>query len=243
MVVNDDCDNEAFDVHVASMAAAIGEPRRARMLCCLMDNRAKTATELAVVAGISASTASSHLRSLLELKLLAVQSQGRHRYFRLAGPAVAKALESLGVLAGDPRPVHIARTPRRLRFARTCYDHIAGTVGVAIHDAFFARHWLSRAGKEYAITEQGQRELGRLGIDIPAVQSARRRVAYGCLDWSERRPHLAGALGAALLDLLVKRKWLTPETAGRGLALTSSGQRQLRHAFELELSAIVFAPR
>jgi len=235
MVADDEWDNEGFDVHVASMASAIGEPRRARMLCCLMDNRAKTATELAAIAGISASTASSHLRSLLELKLLAVQSQGRHRYFRLAGPAVAKALESLGVLAGDPQPVHIARTPRRLRFGRTCYDHIAGTVGVAIHDAFFTRCWLSPDGSEYAVTARGQQELGQWGIDIAAVQSARRRVAYGCLDWSERRPHLAGALGAAVLELLVRRKWLTQEVGGRGLILTSSGQRQLRHALELAL--------
>ncbi len=233
MVVNDEWDSEAFDANVASMGAAIGEPRRARMLCSLMDNRAKTATELASIAGISASTASTHLRSLLELKLLAVQSQGRHRYFRLAGPEVAKALESLSVLAGDASPSRVSRTPRRLRFARTCYDHVAGTVGVAIHDVFHARRWLAREGNDYTVTERGQHELGRLGIDVAAVLSARRRVAYGCLDWSERQPHLAGALGAAVLDLLIRRRWVTQEIGVRALTLTQSGQRQLRQEFEL----------
>jgi len=203
------------------------------MLCSLMDNRAKTATELASIADISASTASTHLRSLLQLKLLAVQSQGRHRYFRLAGPGVAKALESLGVLAGDASPSHVTRAPRRLRFARTCYDHVAGTVGVAIHDVFHARRWLAREGKDYAVTERGQHELRRLGIDIATVLCARRRVAYGCLDWSERQPHLAGALGAAVLDLLVKRRWVTQEVGVRALTLTQSGRKQLQQEFEL----------
>jgi DNA-binding transcriptional ArsR family regulator len=235
MIVANDGDSEAFDAHVASMAAAIGEPRRARILCSLMDNRAKTATELAAIAGISASTASSHLRSLLELELLAVQCQGRHRYFQLAGPAVAKALESLGMLAGGATSIHVTRTPRRLRFARRCYDHIAGTVGVAIHDMLLGRRWLARGEDDYAITEYGARELVRLGIDVASFQSTRRRVAYGCLDWSERRPHLAGALGAAVLDLLVRRRWLTQEVGGRGLALTASGRRQLRREFELIL--------
>jgi DNA-binding transcriptional ArsR family regulator len=236
MVVIDDGESDAFDAHVASMAAAIGEPRRARMLCSLLDHRAKTATELAAIAGISASTASTHLRSLLELKLLSVQSQGRHRYFRLAGPAVAKALESLGVLAHDASPLRLARTPPRLRFARSCYDHLAGALGVTIHDRFLARRWLTRDGSDYAITEEGRRELGRVGIDVVAVESARRRVAYGCLDWSERRPHLAGALGAAVLDLLVKRKWVRQEIGGRALSLTTSGQRQLPRELELALS-------
>ncbi len=233
MIVGDDAENEAFDSRVASMAAAIGEPRRARMLCCLMDDRAKTATELAAIAGISASTASTHLRSLLELKLLSVQSQGRHRYFRLATPAVARTLESLGVLAGDAGAVHMPSTPRRLRFARSCYDHIAGALGVSLHDALLGRRWLARDGRDYAITEGGQRELERLGIDVVAVQSSRRRMAYGCLDWSERRPHLAGALGAAVLQLLVKRRWLSQEIDGRALTLTSSGRRLLRQEFEL----------
>jgi DNA-binding transcriptional ArsR family regulator len=233
MVVSEDCDSEAYDTHVARMAAAIGEPRRARILCSLMDRRAKTATELAEIAGVSASTASIHLRSLVELELLVVESQGRHRYFRLAGPPVAKALESLGVLAGNTNRAHVSRTPQRLRLARTCYDHIAGTLGVALHDRFFARRWLARAGKEYAITEGGQRELARLGCEISVIQSTRRRVAYGCLDWSERRPHLAGALGAAILELLVRRKWLTQEVGGRGLTLTRTGLTQLQKDFDL----------
>jgi DNA-binding transcriptional ArsR family regulator len=235
MVVGDEWDSKAYDTHVASMAAAIGEPRRARMLCSLMDRRAKTATELAAIAGISASTASTHLRSLVDLKLLVVQSQGRHRYFRLAGPAVAKALESLSLLAGDPNPVHVPTTPRRLRFARTCYDHIAGTLGVALHDGFLARRWITRDGADYAITDGGQRELIRLGFNVAVIQASRRRVAYGCLDWSERRPHLAGALGAAILELLARRKWILQEVGGRGLTLTGIGVRQLRQEFDLVL--------
>ncbi len=235
MNAGDGEDGEAFDTHVASMAAAIGEPRRARMLCSLMDDRAKTATELATIAGISASTASSHLRALVELDLLAVQAQGRHRYFRLAGPLVAKALESLGMLAGGVSPIQVVRTPPRLRFARRCYDHVAGAVGVAIHDVLLAKRWLANGAADYVITDAGQRQLRELGIDVVRVQATRRRVAYGCLDWSERRPHLAGALGAAVLDLLLKRKWVTQEIGGRGLTLTGSGRRRLREEFDLVL--------
>src|SRR5262245_4284613 len=150
---------------VASIAAAIGEPARARMLYGLMDGRARTSTELAVIAGVSPSTASVHLQRLTARQLIKVLAQGKHRYYSLEGSAVANALEALSVLAGEPRAAFVPTTPSRLRVARTCYDHLAGTVGVLLHDRFTALGWLSAAGddSEYELTAEGTKALSALG--------------------------------------------------------------------------------
>jgi DNA-binding transcriptional ArsR family regulator len=227
---------DAADVEVPAIAAAIGEPARARMLFCLMDGRARTSTELAVVAGVSPSTASVHLARLKDQRLVVVAVQGKHRYYTLAGRHVAPALEALSVLAGGSRSPFAPTTPSRLRTARTCYDHIAGSVGVALHDRFKALEWLSADRADdtaYDLTPAGVRTFEALGIDVAATRSLRRRFAFACLDWSERRPHVGGALGAALLTLALKKKWAIQDLDSRALTVTPLGRRDMRARFGL----------
>ena len=166
------------------------------MLYCLMDGRARTSTELAVVAEVSPSTASVHLQRLTSQRLVKVLAQGKHRYYSLGGVSVAAALEALNVLAGGSREAFVPNTPNGLRAARTCYDHIAGTVGVLLHDRFQALGW-TVAGSNNAcdLTPSGTKAVEALGIDVQAARALRRRFAYPCLDWSERRPHLGWRLG------------------------------------------------
>jgi DNA-binding transcriptional ArsR family regulator len=181
------------DMTVSGIAAAIGEPARARMLYCLLDSRARTSTELAVVAEVSPSTASVHLQRLMAQRLVKVSAQGKHRYYSLQGATVVAALEALDVLAGEPRDQFAPNTPNRLRAARTCYDHIAGTLGVAMHERFKTLGWLAQRseGDECDLTAAGVKGFESLGIDVDATRELRRRFAYACVDWSERRPHLA----------------------------------------------------
>jgi DNA-binding transcriptional ArsR family regulator len=227
------------DAAVAAIAAAIGEPARARMLYCLMDGHARTSTELAMVAEVSPSTASAHLNRLKTERLVGVLVQGKHRYYSLEGPNVAGALEGLSVLAGGCRDRFVPNTPSRLRAARTCYDHIAGTVGVSLHDRFQALGWLSDAltngGKAYDLTPAGTKSFEALGIDVAATRALRRRFASACLDWSERRPHIGGALGAALLKVALKRKWVLPDLDSRALSVTSLGRREMLTRFGLHV--------
>jgi DNA-binding transcriptional ArsR family regulator len=221
-----------MDDDAARIAAAIGEPARARMLYCLMDNRARTGTELAVVGEVSPSTASVHLTRLQKEGLVTVQVQGRHRYYSLQGPAVARVLEGLSVLAGGPRPQFQPHTPDRLRAARTCYDHIAGTLGVLLHDRLQAEGWLSQS---YGLTPAGERHFRSLGVDVEGVCAQRRRFAFPCLDWSERRPHLGGALGAALLQLALRKRWVAQELDSRALAITGLGRREVKARWQVEI--------
>ncbi|HEY1160450.1 MAG TPA: helix-turn-helix transcriptional regulator [Terracidiphilus sp.] len=225
------------DVAVSRIAAAIGEPARARILYCLMDGHARTSTELAVVAEVSPSTASVHLHRLKEEHLVNVLLQGKHHYYSLGGPNVASVLEGLTVLAGGTRKGFVPGTPSRLRAARTCYDHMAGTVGVLLHDRFQALGWLkaAAAGEEpaYDLTAAGEKAFQALGIDIEATRALRRRFVCACLDWSERRPHLGGALGAALLGVALKRRWVTQELDSRALGVTGLGRRELMTRFGL----------
>lgn len=221
---------------VSAIAAAIGEPARARMLHCLMDGRARTSTELAVVAGITPSTASGHLQRLKTQRLVKVSAQGKHRYYSLAGANVAAALEALCVLAGESRQPFVPRTPHRLLAARTCYDHIAGTLGVSLHDRFMALRYLaggSRAQDTYDITAAGVKAFESLGIDVEAARTLRRRVAYACVDWSERTPHVGGALGAALLTVALKKRWVLQDLDCRALTITTAGRREMRARFDL----------
>ncbi|MEP6691830.1 MAG: helix-turn-helix transcriptional regulator [Gemmatimonadaceae bacterium] len=223
---------------VASIAAAIGEPTRARMLYCLMDGRARTSTELAMVGDVSPSTASAHLNRLKAERLVRLLVQGKHRYYSLGGADVASALEALGVLAGGVDP-YVPTTTHRLRAARTCYDHIAGVLGVGIHDRVLALGWLraeATAGDDaYALTPRGEKAMIDLGIDLATARRSRRRFAFGCLDWSERRAHIGGAIGAALLDLARARRWVAQDRELRALTVTTAGKRELRGRFGLLL--------
>lgn len=189
-----------------------------------------------MVAGVSPGTASVHLQRLKAQRLVKLFAQGRHRYYSLEGASVAAALEALSVLAGGSHHGFVPGTPGPLRAARTCYDHIAGTLGVSLHDRFKALGWLSRrsgVNQAYDLTPAGARAFEALGIDIEVTRKLRRRFACACLDWSERRPHVGGALGAALLNLALKRKWVLQDPDGRALAITRAGRREMLARFGL----------
>jgi DNA-binding transcriptional ArsR family regulator len=230
-------DPQLHDTAVSRIAAAIGDPARARMLYCLSDGHARTSTELAVIAHVSPSTASAHLNRLKSEHLVKVHAQGKHRYYSLEGPNVAGVLEGLSVLAGSPRRPFVSKTPESLRFARTCYDHMAGALGVSLHDRLCELRWLSSGGdgKEYEVTAEGVKAFAAFGIDLDDVRKLRRRFACACLDWSERRPHLAGALGAALLGVALKKKWVVQDLDSRALSLTTVGRREMQSRFGLQL--------
>ena len=227
------------ELGAANIAAAIGEPARARMLYSLLDGHARTSTELAVVAEVSPSTASVHLARLKEQRLVKVVRQGKHRYYSLDGESVARALEALTVLAGGPRHTFTPATPPYLRSARTCYDHMAGHLAVSLRDRFEKLHWLAAVGASeedgYDLTETGARSLETLGIDVSAIRAQRRRFAYACVDWSERQPHIGGALGCAILRAALRQEWFVQNLDSRALTLTSLGRRQMQARFGLEL--------
>jgi DNA-binding transcriptional ArsR family regulator len=235
-IMNED---DRADIVVSGIAAAIGEPARARILYCLVDGHARTSTELSVVAKVSPSTASVHLSRLKMARLVKVIVQGKHRFYSLAGPDVARALEGLSVLAGSSRSKFVPNTPSRLRAARTCYDHMAGTVGVLLHDRFQALGWLSTVSTDsdnaYDLTFDGTKAFQRIGIDVESARGMRRRFACACLDWSERRPHLGGALGAVLLNFALKRKWVIQDLDSRALGVTSLGKREMLTRFGLQV--------
>ncbi len=206
------------------------------MLYSPLDNHARTSTELAVIAGVSPATASVHLNRLKSAGLVRVLVQGKHRYYSLEGAGVAGVLESLSVLAGDPREAFVPNTPASLRGARTCYDHMAGTLGVLLHDRLLTLGWLiTDSADNYLATPKGIKAFDTLGVDIAELQSLRRRFAFGCLDWSERRFHLGGAVGAGLLNTALKKKWVSQDLDSRILSVTSLGRRELLSRFELRV--------
>jgi len=194
--------------------------------CC--DGRSRTATELAAVGSISASTASAHLRKLELSRLVEHIRSGRHRYFRLSGPEAASALEALFQvsaknLSAKNSPGFRSSAPNHLRFARTCYDHAAGELAVRFHDHCIARHWLERREGAYVLTGTGETALRKLGVSL--ATAPRRRFAYPCLDWSERHFHIGGRLGAAILQTFERKRWLSRDFDSRALRLTPLGKR------------------
>lgn len=219
------------DRSLATIASAIADPARATMLCSLLDGCARTATELAAVADIGASTASAHFSRLREQGLVEMHVQGRHRYFRLATAQVAQALEALLLLTQSPPAVFKPSTPPALKHARTCYDHCAGEVSVKVHDALLVQGWIQTDDKEYRLTEHGEASLAGMGIDVDAMRRQRRRLAYPCMDWSERSPHLGGALGAALLDFMIRQEWVIRHLDSRALTVTKKGGAKLGKVF------------
>jgi DNA-binding transcriptional ArsR family regulator len=227
------------DAGAHTIAAAIGDPGRSKMLFSLLDSRARTATELAIVADLRASTASSHLARLKHEKLVKVVKQGRHHYYTLYSRDVATVLEGLLALSGAAMPGFVTKYPNQLRQARTCYDHIAGTLGVGLLDTFLREGWLQAVDpvntESYAISPKGLKGFSRLGIDISELETHRRQLAVPCLDWSERRPHLRGSLAAALLTLAKKKKWVAAEIDSRALTLTAKGRNEMSTIFGLKL--------
>jgi DNA-binding transcriptional ArsR family regulator len=228
----------------AQVAALAGDPARAGMLHALMDGRALTASELARVAGIAPQTASGHLSRMTTIGLLSIEKQGRHRYHRLASPAVAQMIESIMQVASNlaPARTHLSVGPRdaAMRSARTCYDHLAGRLGVALADAMIAGGYAELSSDAGIVTASGVAFLGRVGLDVEGLLARRgkrsaRVLCRWCLDWSERRPHLAGAVGAALCTHSFEQGWIRRMSGTRAVAITPKGQHLFREQFGLRL--------
>lgn len=215
--------------HLAKVASLMGDPARANMLSALMDGRALTAAELAAAAGVAASTASAHLTKLAEGGLVALEKQGRHRYFRLAGADVAAALEALDALAARvaPRPVRTGPRQAERRRLRSCYDHLAGAEAVRLIEHLTAIGAVGEGEDDFALTPRGEALLNAIGVDLAAARSKRRAFAPRCLDWSERRAHLGGALGAALMSRFEALGWVRRGPEPRAAAFTPAGAEGL----------------
>jgi DNA-binding transcriptional ArsR family regulator len=216
---------------LARVAALLADPGRAAMLWALMDGSARPAGELTLIAGLSPSAASGHLARLTDGGLLALDVRGRHRYYRIATPEIAATIEALMNVANATAPQRPAPRPARtvpleMRHARTCYDHMAGEVAVQVFERLVDGGLLVRDGDTLEATAEGAARLAGWGVDVAALRSRRRRFACTCLDWSERRPHLGGALGAALLDTWTHSGWIERTSRPRVLRITPTGQRE-----------------
>lgn len=210
---------------IAFIAALVGDPTRGRMLSSLMDGEAHTATELALEGGVTPATASSHLARLTDAGLVTVARRGRHRYFRVASAEVASAIEGLMTIAPPraPRLAHVESQREPVRLARVCYDHLAGEAGVRMMDRMRAARFISGSDAALVLTARGAQWCDDLGIDVAALRATRRRLCRACLDWTERRSHLAGALGAAILARLFALRWARREPGSRVVTLTRRG--------------------
>ncbi len=222
---------------IAEVAALVGDPARASMLCALLGGRALTATELAHVAGVSPQTTSGHLGKLHAAQLIALMKQGRHRYYRLAGPQVAQMLEGIMnvALQGPPRYQPKTRLDEAMRHARTCYDHFAGTLGVGLADCLTERELVVLGNEAGEVTPSGLQFLAKLGVDLSAARARRRVFCRPCLDWTERRPHIGGAVGAALAQRCFELKWVERVRDSRALHITPAGRRSLMEHFALSV--------
>jgi len=223
---------------LAHVAAVIGDVARANILSALMDGRALAAGELAWYAGVTAQTTSGHLTKLVEAQLIVVEKQGRHRYYRLASAEVAQALEALMAVAAQGPRRHRPIGPRdeALRAARVCYDHLAGRLGVALADGLRARGHVVLADGAGAVTSEGRQFLAGFGIDLPDGPPSGRPLCRTCLDWSERRPHLAGRLGAALYSRCTELGWLERAKDSRAVRVTVKGRSGLAETFDISPS-------
>ena len=222
---------------IAEVAALVGDPARASMLCALLGSRALTATELAFAAGVSPQTTSGHLGKLHAARLVVLMKQGRHRYFRLAGPQVGQMLEGIMnvALLGPPRFQPKTRLDDEMRHARTCYDHFAGTLGVGLADRMMAQELVVLDDEAGEVTPAGLDFLARLGVDLAAAHARRRVFCRPCLDWTERRPHIGGAVGAALAQRCFDLKWVERIRDSRALRITPTGRRGLMEHFALSI--------
>ncbi len=220
---------------IAEVAALVGDPARANILCALLGGRALTATELAFAAGVSPQTTSGHLGKLFAARLVVLMKQGRHRYYRLAGPHVAQMLESIMsvALSGPPRFQPKSKLDEELRHARTCYDHIAGVLGVGLAERLCAREFVVLGDEAGEVTPPGMAFFDRLGVDLTAAQRKRRVFCRPCLDWTERRCHIGGAVGAALAQRCFDLKWIERVRDSRALTITPAGRRGLTEFFGL----------
>jgi DNA-binding transcriptional ArsR family regulator len=220
-----------FEPNVSAVASLIADPARAAMLSALLDGRALPAGELAYASGVTAQTASSHLSKLLAGGLLALETEGRHRYYRLAGPHVAEVLECLATIPAH-QPVRrkaLSGEAQRLRLARVCYDHLAGRLGVAVTQGLLARGFLIAAPeKRFDVTPAGVAWFAAIGLDVTTVKPTRRGLARPCLDWTERTHHLGGPLGVQFANVLCRRGWLRRLKESRAVRITPEGCMELK---------------
>lgn len=219
---------------IAAIAAMVGDPARANMLTALLNGEALTASELADEGGVTKQTASSHLNKLAAAGLIAVEAQGRHRYYRLADADVAGLLETLMGVATRAKALRTRPGPKEpaLRHARVCYDHLAGELGVAMFDSFIKHRWVTPGlERTFALTRLGRAKVSSFGVAIEDIERGARPLCRACLDWSVRRHHLAGALGAAVLDRVLERGWAAQRRNSRVLEFTPVGEAQLKRVF------------
>jgi DNA-binding transcriptional ArsR family regulator len=214
------------------IAALIGDPTRATILWTLLDGKAFTATELAIAADTSPQNISMHLTKLVQADLLSVESQGRHRYYKFSRKDVAYAIEALANLVPAAGNAPAVEQDSAVKYCRTCYDHLAGKIGVAISDSLISQEILSET---FDLTTKGNKWFDKLGINIDALKQQRRTFIRPCLDWSERRHHLAGAVGAALLDMMLAEDWLRRMRQSRAIVVTAEGEKMLRQYFKLTI--------
>ncbi len=217
---------------LASTAALIADPARAAMLAALLDGRSLPSGELARVSGVSAQSASMHLSQLVDGGFVTVKQQGRHRYYAIARPEVAHAIESLGVISTSEKSKP-AMSDQTLRYARTCYDHLAGELAVQLMDKFETDGLLVSSGdRDYKLTQRGENFFGKWNIEVEALRQSRRHFARRCLDWTERRDHLAGSLGAAVCDKFLASGWVTRDKHSRAVHVSLAGRRELGRLLE-----------
>lgn len=223
--------------NIAMIASLVSEPSRAAILTALLDGRFHTASELAHMAGIKPQTASFHLAKMTEAQVVTVEKQGRHRYYGIQDPEVARVMESLLSIA-PPVPIKSfthASENEALRLARTCYDHVAGQLGVQLMSFFIQKGILSEDQDGLHITEQGEIFFTDFQIDLTKTRQKRRSFSHKCLDWSERRHHLAGALGSVLLDRLFELHWIERLPTTRAIRITADGKRGFKEIFLIEV--------
>jgi DNA-binding transcriptional ArsR family regulator len=221
----------------SQIASLIGDPVRSKILWALLDGRAYTATELAVYTDTSAPNISMHLTKLVNAGLLSVEHQGRHRYYNYSRPDVPYAIEAIANLlpkeaAGSTKKVN----DKPIRFCRTCYDHLAGKVGVLLAEALINHHFIAYEGENFFVTEAGDTWFNSLGISVDDLKKQKRAFARPCLDWSERKHHLAGSLGAALLNSMIADGWVRKEKGSRTMIVTSKGQQAFYEQFRIDIN-------
>jgi DNA-binding transcriptional ArsR family regulator len=221
---------------IAEVAALVGDPARATMMSALLDGRTLTASELALAARITPQTASTHLAKLTEAGLLSVVRNGRHRHFRLASPAVVEMIEGIVAVALAKRPRYRPLSPeaRALSAARICYDHLAGRLSVDLTDAFVAREYVVLDDHAAEITTAGAHFFTEFGIELPALRSRGRQLCRPCLDWTERRPHIAGAVGAAITQRYFDLGWMERMKRSHAVMVTPAGRRGFRDTFGVD---------
>jgi DNA-binding transcriptional ArsR family regulator len=221
--------------NIAEIGALIGDAGRASMLLALLDGRDLAASELALRAGLSPQAATAHLKKLVAAGMLRARDAGRHRFFCLASAEIGHAIETLAAIAAPARIVALDQSTafERMRLARSCYDHLAGRLGVGVTDRLIERGAIAQRGTDFVLGARANAVFSAFGIDLEEAHESRRAFARVCTDWTERRPHLAGSLGAAVLELFLRKRWVTRNAKDRTLHVTPDGARALQTNFDL----------